>query len=56
MVSRGRSALFGAATAAAPPNLKPYLEKLVAGESLSKEEAKFCCGAILEGADQMQVA
>eukprot|EP00614_Pseudopedinella_elastica_P003990 CAMPEP_0172588342 /NCGR_PEP_ID=MMETSP1068-20121228/7248_1 /TAXON_ID=35684 /ORGANISM="Pseudopedinella elastica, Strain CCMP716" /LENGTH=411 /DNA_ID=CAMNT_0013383633 /DNA_START=96 /DNA_END=1331 /DNA_ORIENTATION=+ len=56
VVSRGRSALFGAATAAAPPNLKPYLEKLVAGESLSKEEAKFCCGAILEGADQMQVS
>lgn len=42
--------------AASPPNLKPYLEKLVSGESLSKPEAAEVCAAVLQGAEPMQVA
>lgn len=42
--------------AAAPPNLKPYVEKLVSGESLTKQEANEVCAAVLEGAEPMQVA
>jgi len=55
---RDKVAVASAAVAAPPsaPSLKPYIEKLVAGESLTKEEAKEVCGAILQGADQIQVA
>ena len=55
---RDKVAVKSAAVAAPPsaPSLKPYIEKLVAGESLTKEEAKEVCGAILQGADQIQVA
>ena len=41
---------------ASPPSLKPFLEKLVAGESLSADESKMVCSAILKGAEPMQVA
>jgi len=42
--------------AAAPPNLKPYVEKLVEGASLTKQEATEVCAAVLAGAEPMQVA
>lgn len=41
---------------AAPPNLKPYVEKLVSGASLTKQEAAEVCAAVLVGAEPMQVA
>lgn len=46
-----------AATAAATqPNLKPYLQTLLDGESLSVDEAEAVCTAILQGANELQVA
>jgi hypothetical protein len=50
-------ALRAAAASPVPaaPSLKPYLEKLIAGESLTKAEAKAVCGAILAGAEPLQV-
>lgn len=44
-----------ASAAAAPPTLKPYIEKLIGGDSLSSGEAKEVCAAILAGADHTQV-
>ena len=45
-----------AATAEAPPNLKPYIEKLLEGGHLSAGEAQEVCAGVLEGAEPMQVA
>jgi hypothetical protein len=39
----------------ASTNLKQYIEKLVAGQSLTKNEAASVCEAILSGAEPIQV-
>ena len=55
-----RSRLLHAATVTAeskpPPNLKPYIEKLLDGDHLTTDEAREVCAGVLGGSEPIQVA